>query len=188
MNPFSQHPKEAILEAAATIARQNGPAKFNIRAVAAECGIAIGTIYNFYDSKESLLFAVVDSFWQKAFEGPLPDGSTQSCAETLRQLYQLMYEYLFRFGQSWMHEIASVPMGNVSGRDIGRSKMALYFQKLKEYIHPLLLAHAPEALWDRDFTVEGFTDFILENILSSLRSGSDDCLFLTTLLTKLNFN
>jgi AcrR family transcriptional regulator len=48
----------AILEAAETVASRDGLANANLQAVAAEAGIAVGTIYNYFDDKHELFSAV----------------------------------------------------------------------------------------------------------------------------------
>lgn len=79
--------KEQILEAAYQIATTQGLGALSIRAVAAACGVAVGTVYHSYPTKSDLVNDVVGLFWQRAFasrmgaaegagngEGPRADG------------------------------------------------------------------------------------------------------------------
>lgn len=59
--------KEQILEAAYEIATTKGLGALSIRAVAAACGVAVGTVYNSYPTKSDLVNDVVGRFWQRAF-------------------------------------------------------------------------------------------------------------------------
>lgn len=59
--------KQDILRASRELARTEGLAAINIRSVAAACGVSIGSIYNYFDSKSSLLNAVVASIWSDIF-------------------------------------------------------------------------------------------------------------------------
>ena len=59
--------KEQILDAAYEIATTKGLGALSIRAVAAACGVAVGTVYNSYPTKSDLVNDVVGRFWQRAF-------------------------------------------------------------------------------------------------------------------------
>lgn len=74
--------KEEILEASRELIRQQGWSAVNIRAVAAACGVSVGAIYNYFDSKAALVGATVESVWCEIFHRP-EDGAvfqdTQAC-------------------------------------------------------------------------------------------------------------
>lgn len=59
--------KDKILDAAYEIATTKGLGALSIRAVAAACGVAVGTVYNSYPTKSDLVNDVVGRFWQRAF-------------------------------------------------------------------------------------------------------------------------
>lgn len=44
--------KEEILQASRELIRQEGWSAISIRSVAAACGVSVGFIYNYFDSKE----------------------------------------------------------------------------------------------------------------------------------------
>lgn len=74
--------KEEILGASRELIRQQGWSAVNIRAVAAACGVSVGAIYNYFDSKAALVGATVESVWCEIFHRP-EDGAvfqdTQAC-------------------------------------------------------------------------------------------------------------
>ena len=47
--------KEEILRASRELIRQKGWDAVNIRSVAAACGVSVGSIYNYFDSKAALV-------------------------------------------------------------------------------------------------------------------------------------
>ena len=51
--------KEQILETSRELIRQQGWTAVNIRTVAAACGVSVGSIYNYFDSKSALVSATV---------------------------------------------------------------------------------------------------------------------------------
>ena len=59
--------KEEILKAGRKIAQEKGLDAINMRSVAAECNIALGTLYNYYANKDELVLAVIESIWKDIF-------------------------------------------------------------------------------------------------------------------------
>ena len=59
--------KEEILKISRDMIQQQGWSAVNIRSVAAACGVSVGSIYNYFDSKAELMGAVVESVWHEIF-------------------------------------------------------------------------------------------------------------------------
>ena len=57
--------KEEILRASRELIRREGAAAVNIRAVAAACGVSVGSIYNHFGSKAELVREAVESVWRE---------------------------------------------------------------------------------------------------------------------------
>ena len=76
------NPEDRILRAARERLLDKDLSSFSLRGVAADCGIAVGTIYNYFKDKESLMAAVMFQDWmneQKATREELMQ------AESLRE-------------------------------------------------------------------------------------------------------
>lgn len=74
--------KEEILKTSRDLIRQQGWSAVNIRSVATACGVAVGSIYNYFDSKAELIEATVESVWREIFhrsEDALVFEDIQSC-------------------------------------------------------------------------------------------------------------
>lgn len=56
--------REQLLATAKKQIETNGYAKTTVRSVAAECGIAVGTVYNYFPSKDMLIATFVAEDWQ----------------------------------------------------------------------------------------------------------------------------
>ena len=74
--------KEQILQTSRELIRQQGWSTVSIRSVAAACGVSVGSIYNYFDSKAELVGATVESVWCEIFH--LPDNEavfrdTEAC-------------------------------------------------------------------------------------------------------------
>ena len=59
--------RAAILEASRQLIREKGWAAVNIRSVAGACGVSVGSIYNYFNSKADLMAATVESIWCDIF-------------------------------------------------------------------------------------------------------------------------
>ena len=91
--------KEQILQTSRELIRQQGWSTVSIRSVAAACGVSVGSIYNYFDSKAELVGATVESVWCEIFH--LPD-----------------HEAVFRDTEAcvtWMYEPHGVWLPAVSG-------------------------------------------------------------------------
>lgn len=62
--------REEILKASRELIRQGGWSAISIRSVAAACGVSVGSIYNYFDSKTELVGATVESVWEEIFHRP----------------------------------------------------------------------------------------------------------------------
>ena len=60
-----ENPKQLILSHAKEILYQQGYQKLSMRALSKACGIALGTIYNYYPTKKDLVFEMMTDYWQR---------------------------------------------------------------------------------------------------------------------------
>ena len=68
MPKIIKNPEDRILQAARKRLLDKELSSFSLREVAADCGIAVGTIYNYFKDKESLMAAVMVQDWMDALE------------------------------------------------------------------------------------------------------------------------
>ena len=59
--------REAILAKSRDRMKHQGWAAVSIRALAADCGVSVGTIYNYFDRNQTWWPATVESIWQDIF-------------------------------------------------------------------------------------------------------------------------
>ncbi|MEF9925366.1 MAG: TetR/AcrR family transcriptional regulator, partial [Raoultibacter sp.] len=71
MTPRKLIDKQAIQDAAYALAESEGLAALSIRSVASACGVSVGSIYNYYPTKDALLVDVIARFWGTAFRNDL---------------------------------------------------------------------------------------------------------------------
>lgn len=105
--------RQAILDAAYRQAQREGIASLSIRGIAADCGVAIGSIYNHFPDKASLVTEVIGRFWEQAARGE--EGRScfryrpgQNLVAFCKQVAAGLEEALAEFRSDWLAEIASL--------------------------------------------------------------------------------
>lgn len=104
-----ENPTELILTTAKSLARENGLASLSIRKVAGACGIAAGTIYNYYPSKAELLIALMEDFWNGVFQC-LPEevDQAQSLTGSVKALRKHLEHSLEHFRTDWLSQMGTL--------------------------------------------------------------------------------
>ena len=80
--------EEEILKVSCGIVAKKGIAAVNMRTVASECGIALGSLYNYFSSKSELLSATIEAVWKDIFQM----GKTLEKCENIVEYLNLLFE------------------------------------------------------------------------------------------------
>ena len=94
---------ERLAQEARRQIEESGFAAMTIRSVAKGCGVGVGTVYNYYPSKEALVATFILEDWKKcvvhiqscADDAPLPEAVLQIMHQKLR-LFMEQYDPIFR--------------------------------------------------------------------------------------------
>lgn len=159
--------KEEILKTSRELIRREGWSAVNIRSVAAACGVSVGSIYNYFDSKAALVGAAVESVWCEIFHRP-EDGAvfedTQAC---ITWLYGRMEYGCKQYpGFFTLHSLGF--MGEEKAD--GKRRMQQTWQHILEGLCSVLQRDAkvrPDA-FTQQFTAEKFADLLFSLMLSAL--------------------
>ena len=85
---------QLLKEEAARQVLESGYAAVTIRSVAKACGVGVGTVYNYYPSKEMLIASFMLEDWQSAM------AQINRCAENAKEaaaVMQIIYDQLQQF-------------------------------------------------------------------------------------------
>jgi TetR/AcrR family fatty acid metabolism transcriptional regulator len=85
--------KGLILEAAATIFAERGYQRATVKEIAAQAGIAPGTIYLYFENKHDLLLTIVDRVIGQAFEQLLAQLAHSDTKEYIATIMQVLAEF-----------------------------------------------------------------------------------------------
>lgn len=186
-NNLSNH-KEVILSQAKKIAVSDGISKINIRTVAKNSGIAIGTVYNYFPSKGDLLISVVTEFWDEAFTDLEGITSTSSnFFDNLEKIYRVLDDYLHHFKENWLNQLALL---KADEKVMARKKEEEYFQKVHDKLI-LLIDRDPDLQdypWSEVISKEKMAEFIFDYMLIILKKEKGDLTFFIALLKQILIN
>ena len=147
---------QRLVEEARRQIEESGFSAMTIRSVAKACGVGVGTVYNYFPSKEALVATFMLTDWNSCI------GAIQSCAErsgTLEPVLETMHSNLRLFMEKF----------DPIFRDAGAA--ASYNSALSKY-HSMLRSQlaAPIGKFCRD----GFAaEFIAEAMLTWTVAGKD---------------
>ncbi|MDO4454708.1 MAG: TetR/AcrR family transcriptional regulator [Eubacteriales bacterium] len=164
--------EEAILNISKKYILKNGISSFNIRRIAKECGISVGTLYNYFPSKTQLIISTVESVWREIFEPFDHLAESDHFIEVVQRMYEIIengntkYPGFFSF-----HSLNFAAEGKKEGIEM----MNLYFSKLKENLLDVLRKDTmiKKDLFHHEFTDEKLIDYIFTLMVSSLLNRED---------------
>lgn len=159
--------KEEILQASRELIRQQGWSAVNIRSVAAACGVSVGSIYNYFDSKAALMSAAVESVWCEIFHRPEDGAVFRDTLACITWLYGRM-EYGCKEYPGFFNLHSLGFLGEE--RSQGKQQMQQTWQHILDGLCSVLQRDAnvrPDA-FTAQFTAEKFADVLFSLMLSAL--------------------
>ena len=148
--------EQRLKEAAKQQIREVGYGAMTIRSVATACGIGVGTVYNYYTSKDALLASWLLDEWMECIS--LVEGESAAAAEpepVARCVHDHLKDYVWRHRYVFQDEAARISCGG----------------SYRQY-HLLMrsqLAAPLRRFCDTDFQAE----FVSESLLTWSLSGMD---------------
>lgn len=158
--------REAILEAGRQLIRKQGTADISIRSIAAACGVSVGSIYNYFDSKNDLITAAVESVWSEIFH-----ASGQENFEHFSDCVEWIFDRIKKGAETYpgfftLHSMAFFG----KDRDNGRILMEKAWSHMQGRLLHILLKDRdirPDA-FEGALSPEGFVEILFSLVLSSL--------------------
>lgn len=166
MNPMVTS-KEKILAASKKLMLEQGWDAVNIRSVAAACGVSVGSIYNYYQSKADLVGAAVESVWREIFPISERELRSKSFLECIEWFFQSMEKGSRDYpGVFTLHS-----MGFLGGdKARGQQLMRAFWDHMKQTLYIVLVNDGnvcPGALQE-PLTPETFIEIIFSLLISSM--------------------
>lgn len=159
--------KEEILKTSRELIRRQGWSAVSIRSVAAGCGVSVGSIYNYFDSKTDLIGATVESVWCEIFHRPEDDTVFQDVQACVAWMYQRMAYGCERYpGFFTLHSLGFLR----EDKTAGKQRMQQTWQHILAGLRSVLKQDVrirPDAFTEQ-FTAEKFADVLFSQMLSAL--------------------
>lgn len=164
--------RDELLQVSRRLVCCQGWSAVNIRSIAAECGISVGSVYHYFASKQELAEATGDSIWQEIFCRPEDDRVMGDILEFLTWVYRRMELGAGRYpGFFTLHSAEYLRMDGQDQQRTGQHR---------QYIHDILcqVLRADSAIrgdaFDDSFTREQFAHVLFSLIFASLLQGEHD--------------
>ncbi|MGN0518386.1 MAG: TetR/AcrR family transcriptional regulator [Acutalibacteraceae bacterium] len=171
------------MQACRSIVAEKGMKALNMRLVADECNIALGTLYNYYADKDALVLATVESIWRDIFHSGYQEEKDASFTEYVAQLYECIQNGAQAYpGFLTGHSIS------IAGAKRGEAKSVMEhtFAHMKAGIleilrnDPSVSANA----FQSSFSQEDFVGFVLDHLLILLVQGQPNCNILLEIIRR----
>lgn len=127
--------REKLLIYARQALLQEGGPELTIRSVASACGVAVGTVYNYFPSKEKIIEAVLWADWEVMMERLRGELTQEDDAlESLR----VICEELQAFAAAY-YDVLSIPPTRLHESEAFRERHGVFVVQLCDLIQPITL-------------------------------------------------
>lgn len=166
--------RDAILTISRNMVMENGISSINMRTVANACGVAVGSIYNYFPSKTDLIRATVEDIWKDIFHMKGEALVSEHFIDCLDWLFRSIQNGCLRYpGFFTLHSVSFASKDKTKGRQM----MESYIQHMKLCLLNILkndTAVRPDA-FDEKLAAEDFVNMVFTLMLSMLLRGEDNC-------------
>ena len=160
--------KDEIMKVCLRIAANDGLKSLNMRSVSDGCHVALGTLYNYFGSKDELLIETIGSVWNDIFSG----GDKKSrVPDSFPGYIDHLFDCIGRGASKYPNFFSSHSVSiALSDRDEAKSAMEQYFSHIRAGMANAIhhdKSVRKDAFTD-EFTAEKFSGILFSLILSAL--------------------
>ena len=159
--------KEEILKTSRELIQNQGWSAVSIRSVATACGVSVGSIYNYFDSKADLVGATVESVWCEIFHRPEDKDVFQDTQTCIIWIYGRMEYGCKQYpGFFTLHSLGFMR----EDKSDGKRRMQQTWKHILEGLSAVLKQDRkirPDAFTEQ-FTAEKFAGVLFSLMLSAL--------------------
>ena len=152
--------REQLLEEAKKQVAEKGYGKTTIRSVAQACGIGVGTVYNYFNSKDMLIASFMVEEWKQFLECIDSDAS-EDTKEIIKNIVAGLSDFMQKY-----RVLFSDPDAVKVYADVFAVRHQLIREQLAKKIKPLCMKASVD---DKDFLAE----WIAESLLTWTAVGKD---------------
>ncbi|WCN38980.1 TetR/AcrR family transcriptional regulator [Aneurinibacillus uraniidurans] len=141
--------QQRILAAANKIFVENGYRQADMRSIAKEAGIAVGTIYNYYPNKAVLYQAILNQQWEE-FDRRIHqvvNDLSSSAREKLQRITEHLFSFVAHHMSMWREIINDPQRDEFQLLDEGHKAQQKAHNQLKEHLRRVFNEHTSEPSW-----------------------------------------
>lgn len=168
-----------LLALARETADREGLEAVNIRALAGQAGVAAGTVYNYFSSKDDILLALTEEYWRGALEELEAAVTAGDFCGQVENIFLFVRERLQRSAGTLMASLDRVEAA-------GQERMAAMQGRLEQDL-VRRMERDPSIrgeVWDGSFTRERFARFLLIHMMALWRAKEPDVELLLAVIRK----
>ena len=175
--------QEAIMSQCRKLVMKNGIAGVNMRSVASSCGIALGSLYNYFPSKSALIAATVESVWTDIFYGLKQPEPFNSFIKAVQWVHQSLHSGSLTYpGFFTLHSLSFANQDTQSARQL----MQKHFANIKRHLLDALNRdiHVRADAFDVRFTPQGLVNLSFYSVIAAVLKEEGDISTLNGLLQR----
>ena len=172
--------RQCLLDCARRIECTEGTDALSIRKLASEANIAVGTVYNYFESKQEVLLAMTEEYWREALREMQGTITGERFCDQICQIYAFLASKLNDCAKMLMMSLRE----DIEG---GMERMASMQQTVSRAMVQRLEndPNIRKNLWNERFTKEAFATFVMDHMLIALRESKTDIDFLVELIERI---
>ncbi|MDD6919924.1 MAG: TetR/AcrR family transcriptional regulator [Eubacteriales bacterium] len=166
--------KEAILKNCRQLVSKQGLQSLNMRTVAKECNVALGSIYYYFPSKNDLLIETIESVWEDIFRLKDLDLDKLNFKEYIEVCFDHILDGIQKYPNFFtIHSISLSTKDKIRAKDI----MNKYVLRIKKRMEEVLDKDKDikTDIFLNELSKEDFIDFVISNIVYLLIQHKKDC-------------
>lgn len=176
---------EALLKASKEIAAEKGIGSINIRNVAERAHVSVGSVYNYFESKEILVSETIAAIWCDIFR------DTNGCLEmgSFHDGMVWLIGMIDKCGREYPDILTAHPYSIHGDLELkrGRRMMEQYLTHVIGQLKYVLEQDRKikQGVFDDSFTEDEFIDFVFSNVVMSAKCGNRNMAVLVKLIDKI---
>lgn len=154
--------REGILLMGRDLLSEKGYDGFSVRAVAGRCGIGVGTLYNYFQSKQQLVSAILSAEWENHLRRMTLHSKTgDDLIGRLVSIYHELWQFLQGLHSVWADGGGGKSVDPVEFKGI-QNQRNLVRQQLEQMIASTLERSSPGHRWLADCIARVFLAYAVE--------------------------
>lgn len=162
MPKIIENPRAIILDTAKRILDETGYDGLTMRNISKECGIGLGTVYNYFPDKKAIIYNLMEEFWNDYL---VVVDNIDSKEEDIYTKFKLMYNELENFVNLFMEMLSRINSDRIkNSKQEGLERKKLFTEKLIQKVETMLINHFPSSIVEKTEACD-IAKFIILNMV-----------------------